>query len=187
MCIRDRVLASNGQGARTVAPGEIVDIGTDDSNLTVTKSDQDNNVRFGLSRHLDVDSVTTGNSTLSTGGLTVRDASGNATTYGASGFSIAGGPSILVTGIDAGGKVISNVANGVNAGDAVNKGQLDAVAATAQQGSIAGNNANATAVKYAWNDANGDGIAQADEIDTTKVELNAGGQSARLTLSLIHI
>ncbi|WP_031988685.1 YadA-like family protein, partial [Acinetobacter baumannii] len=41
------------------------------------------------------------------------------------GLTIKGGPSITVNGINAGGKQITNVADGINAKDAVNKGQLD--------------------------------------------------------------
>ncbi|HFG6862030.1 TPA: YadA-like family protein, partial [Acinetobacter baumannii] len=41
------------------------------------------------------------------------------------GLIIKGGPSITVNGINAGGKQITNVADGINAKDAVNKGQLD--------------------------------------------------------------
>ncbi|EMN9114964.1 YadA-like family protein, partial [Acinetobacter baumannii] len=43
------------------------------------------------------------------------------------GLTIAGGPSVTKTGIDAAGNTISNVAAGTNATDAVNKGQLDHV------------------------------------------------------------
>ncbi|NNP70596.1 ESPR-type extended signal peptide-containing protein [Acinetobacter sp. Ac_5812] len=54
------------------------------------------------------DSITTGNTVLNNNGLTIK-----------------GGPSITINGIDAGGKKITNVADGVGAKDAVNKGQLD--------------------------------------------------------------
>ncbi|WP_242104185.1 YadA-like family protein, partial [Acinetobacter baumannii] len=58
------------------------------------------------------DSVTTGNTTLNTNGLTIKE-----------------GPSITKDGINAGGKKITNVADGINAKDAVNKSQLDNLAA----------------------------------------------------------
>lgn len=41
------------------------------------------------------------------------------------GLIIKDGPSVTINGIDAGGKKVTNVADGVNAKDAVNKGQLD--------------------------------------------------------------
>lgn len=57
-----------------------------------------------------INSVTTGNAKLDTNGLTIT-----------------GGPSVTTSGIDAGSKKITGVANGENASDAVNKGQLDAL------------------------------------------------------------
>lgn len=57
-----------------------------------------------------INSVTTGNAKLDTNGLTIT-----------------GGPSVTTSGIDAGSKRITGVANGENASDAVNKGQLDAL------------------------------------------------------------
>ncbi|HCV3190605.1 TPA: hypothetical protein OV554_003758, partial [Acinetobacter baumannii] len=57
------------------------------------------------------------------------------------GLFIFNGPSFTTAGINAGGKRITNVANGVEATDAVNKGQLDDVAA--QQSAL-----DNSAVKY---------------------------------------
>ncbi|WP_267313169.1 ESPR-type extended signal peptide-containing protein, partial [Acinetobacter proteolyticus] len=59
-------------------------------------------------------SVTTGNTKIDNSGLTIT-----------------GGPSVTSTGINAGSKVISNVAAGSAATDAVNKGQLDAATTAA--------------------------------------------------------
>ena len=59
------------------------------------------------------------------------------------GVRIANGPSVTSAGIDAGGKAITNVADGRNDGDAVNMGQLNAVATTANAG---------------WNIGNGEGL-----------------------------
>ncbi|SSV47077.1 Autotransporter adhesin [Acinetobacter nosocomialis] len=103
-------LQSNGANAAAVKAGDTVDIGTvaGESNLKVTKTG--NTIQYGLNRDLDLDSVTTGDSKLDSNGL-----------------SIAGGPSVTKTGIDAAGNTISNVAAGTNATDAVNKGQLDAL------------------------------------------------------------
>src|SRR5690606_19614507 len=75
----------------------------------VTKSG--NTIQYSLSRDLDLDSVTTGNSKLDNSGLTIT-----------------GGPSITTAGIDAANTNISNVADATTADQAVNKGQLDAVA-----------------------------------------------------------
>ncbi|MBP1485698.1 hypothetical protein J8Z76_18620, partial [Acinetobacter nosocomialis] len=103
-------LQSNGSNAAAVKAGDTVDIGTvaGETNLKVTKTG--NTIQYGLNRDLDLDSVTTGDSKLDSNGLT-----------------IAGGPSVTKSGIDAAGNTISNVAAGTNATDAVNKGQLDHV------------------------------------------------------------
>lgn len=63
-----------------------------------------------LNKNINLDSVKIDNTTLDTNGLT-----------------ISGGPKIVASGIDAGNKVISGVANGSNDTDAVNISQLKAV------------------------------------------------------------
>ncbi|MBB5421280.1 YadA family autotransporter adhesin, partial [Paraburkholderia atlantica] len=62
---------------------------------------------FDLARDLKVDSVTMGDTVVNNDGLTIKN-----------------GPSITTGGIDAGGRTITNVAEGVNPGDAVNMAQL---------------------------------------------------------------
>ncbi len=109
-----------------------------------TEVDAAGNLNITLADDLDLDSVTAGNSVLNTDGLT-----------------IANGPSITTGGIDAGGKVIGNVAPGVAGTDAVNKNQLDDVATVANAGwnvtDAAGNAANigpAGEVKFTSADGN---------------------------------
>ncbi|MFW1772450.1 trimeric autotransporter adhesin Ata [Acinetobacter seifertii] len=77
----------------------------------ITRTTQDG-IQIELLKDSKFDSVTTGNTTISNNGLTIKE-----------------GPSITKDGINAGGKQITNVADGVNAKDAVNKGQLDDLAA----------------------------------------------------------
>ncbi|MBJ9426080.1 trimeric autotransporter adhesin Ata [Acinetobacter seifertii] len=77
----------------------------------ITRTTQDG-IQIELLKDSKFDSVTTGNTTLNNNGLTIKD-----------------GPSITKDGINAGGKQITNVADGLNAKDAVNKGQLDDLAA----------------------------------------------------------
>ncbi|MFL9517928.1 trimeric autotransporter adhesin Ata [Acinetobacter baumannii] len=77
----------------------------------ITRTTKDG-IQIELLKDSKFDSVTTGNTTLNTNGLTIKE-----------------GPSITKEGINAGGKQITNVADGVNAKDAVNKGQLDNLAA----------------------------------------------------------
>ncbi|MFP1622972.1 trimeric autotransporter adhesin Ata [Acinetobacter baumannii] len=77
----------------------------------ITRTTQDG-IQIELLKDSKFDSVTTGNTTLNTNGLTIKE-----------------GPSVTKEGINAGGKKITNVADGVNAKDAVNKSQLDNLAA----------------------------------------------------------
>lgn len=67
-------------------------------------------VSFGLKSEIFLTKVTTGNTTTDTNGL-----------------AISGGPTIAAGGINAGGKTITGVANGVGDNDAVNISQLKAV------------------------------------------------------------
>ena len=69
------------------------------------------NLKVRLAKNLDLGndgSVTTGDTTINNNGVTINN-----------------GPSITKDGINAGGKTITNIGNGTNATDAVNKGQLD--------------------------------------------------------------
>ncbi|MEB3793568.1 hypothetical protein MSG93_19240, partial [Acinetobacter sp. IK40] len=85
-----------------------VDIGTADGeeNLQVTK--EGNDIKYSLNRDLKVDSVTAGDTVINNDGMTIAD-----------------GPSVTKSGIDAAGTKVTNVADGTEASDAVNKGQLD--------------------------------------------------------------
>jgi len=82
-------------------------------NIVVEESTNANggkHYKVSTARDLNVDSVKAGDTTVNNDGVT-----------------IAGGPSVTKGGINAGGNTITNVADGVNPNDAVNKGQLDAV------------------------------------------------------------
>ncbi|WP_164517110.1 YadA-like family protein [Vreelandella venusta] len=85
--------------------GDTVAITGDDN---ITTKTTDDGVQITMNRDLDVDSVTTGNTTVNNDGVSIKD-----------------GPSMTVNGIDAGGTTITNVAPGVNEGDAVNVGQMN--------------------------------------------------------------
>ena len=99
------VVAANGTDTLTVKLAENIDLGTNGS-------------------------VTTGNTKISNAGLTSKDTTGNTTVVNGSGLSFtdntgaATGPSITKDGINAGGKIISNVATAVNGTDAVNLTQV---------------------------------------------------------------
>ena len=79
-----------------------------------TNADGGKHYKVSTARDLNVDSVKAGDTTVNNDGVT-----------------IAGGPSVTKGGINAGGNTITNVADGVNPNDAVNKGQLDKVAGVA--------------------------------------------------------
>lgn len=104
-----------------------------DNNIgVVTAADADGNATLTvkLNKAIALDSVTAGNSTLDTNGLTIT-----------------GGPKFTKSGIDAGSQKITGVANGENSTDAVNKGQLDALQTQVSGGwNLAGKNSDGTAV-----------------------------------------
>ncbi|RMH91126.1 hypothetical protein EBB59_08265 [Lysobacter pythonis] len=161
-------LTAQGANGSNVAPGATVDLSSTDGNLKVTKSATDNNVTFGLNPDLTITSVTAGNTRIDTNGLT-----NGGTTVNSNGLTIAGGPSVTTAGIDAGNKIIGNVANGVSATDAVNLSQLNTVAATASA-------ANERAVKYDWTDTNGNGEVDPGEVDYARVTMNPGAAATTI-------
>lgn len=91
--------------AAAVKPSGTLGILGDKTNIS-TKVDE-SNITVSLKKNITVDRVKAGNTTVNNEGVT-----------------IAGGPSMTVNGIDAGGKKITNVASGTEASDAVNYGQL---------------------------------------------------------------
>lgn len=99
--------ADEGTAAK-VKPSETLGILGDKTNI-YTKVDG-SNITVSLKKDISVDSVKAGNTTVNNEGVT-----------------IAGGPSMTVNGINAGGKKITNVADGTDASDAVNYGQLQNV------------------------------------------------------------
>ena len=81
----------------------------------ITTSATGNSIKFDLNGNISVDSVTadsvtTGNTTVNTNGITIKD-----------------GPSMTTDGINAGDKTITGVADGIEVNDAVNFGQLNAL------------------------------------------------------------
>lgn len=120
-------------GATAVADGSIK-LGTDDADLELTKE------------QLSVGNVIVKNDALQAGenlfnaeGLTVGD-----TVIHSTGVEIAGGPALSNTGLAMNSQKITDLADGVAANDAVNKGQLDKVAGAATIVSVADNNQNLT-------------------------------------------
>ena len=154
----NKVTFKNGKNISLTQSGTTITVGTTDQltadNVTVgTGANQI--VLNGTTGEVSGKSIKTGNSTLNTNGLT-----------------ISGGPSVTSTGINAGNKVISNVSQGVNGTDAVNKNQMDAAIKTvadstselgrntitlaAQSGSTTGQALNsATGIKFYINGESG--------------------------------
>ena len=100
-------VSANAIGAAKVAKDAVIDYSNTDKNIVITQDGT--NFKFDLANNLNVkNSIVVGESTLSSNGL-----------------SIAGGPSISATGINANNTIISNLKDGEAAHDAVNKGQLD--------------------------------------------------------------
>ncbi|MEG1091048.1 MAG: YadA-like family protein, partial [Acinetobacter sp.] len=105
-------LQTNGANAGAIKAGDTVDIGVADladTNLTATKTGKD--IAFALSKDLSLTSVTTGNTVINNAGLTADKVTvGNV---------VIDKTTNKITGIEA----------GTSTKDAVNKGQLDALAA----------------------------------------------------------
>ncbi|XHS33971.1 YadA-like family protein [Pseudoxanthomonas sp. UC29_72] len=94
----------SGTTAANVAPGATQTVTAGD-NIAITQNGTDYTI--ATNPDLVSTSITTGNSRLDTNGLTIT-----------------GGPSVLASGIDAGGQRITNVAAGTQQTDAVNLSQL---------------------------------------------------------------
>ncbi|EJF75544.1 hypothetical protein ME7_01196, partial [Bartonella birtlesii LL-WM9] len=103
-------LSVNGKNDKAIGIDGTVDLAAGSANLTLTKGEKDNNIKFDLARSITVDKIQTGDNTLD-----------------ATGLVIANGPKITTSGIDAGGKKIRAIANGdisATSTDAVNGSQL---------------------------------------------------------------
>ncbi|MFI8126416.1 YadA-like family protein, partial [Acinetobacter sp. ABJ-A23_2] len=151
-------VSANGDAAtaKKIKPNGKVNF-TGDDNLTVaqtSQTDNEGNIKVALNKNLKVDSVTTGNTVIDTTGVKV----GDNVQLGSTGLIIAGGPSITTSGISAGNKTISNVAEGVSSTDAVNKGQLDSAISSIN------NNVGALANSAVQYDKNSDGLVNKDSI-----------------------
>ena len=116
------IARSNGQTLNIIGGAKATDADGNslltDNNIGVVK-DGDNALKVKLAKDL-------------TGLNSV--AVGDVVTLGTTGLTIKNGPSVTTTGINAGSKMITNVANGVNPTDAVNVSQLTANKVTVAEG-----------------------------------------------------
>ena len=111
----DKASTADGLAITSDADQSRIDIVGANDNITTSVDADKRLIQVGLSNKLDLSS--TGSITFGTDGTTLNN----------SGLKIANGPSVTTDGINAGGKVISNVGNGSvveGSTDAVNGGQL---------------------------------------------------------------
>ncbi|MDP9992677.1 autotransporter adhesin [Variovorax boronicumulans] len=149
-------LSANGEATpQNIAPGGTADF-ADGSNTTVTRTG--NQIKVDVVADPIFNSVTTGNTKIDNGGLT-----------------IVGGPSVTVTGIDAGSKVITNVAPGVAGTDGVNIDQLNSTVAGSKTKYYSVNSTGG------GNEAN-DGATGADAIASGKNATAAGASAVAIGL-----
>ncbi len=101
-------LSAGAKNSLSKADSSVQNVVSANPNLTASKDSSTGTVTLNFSANPNFTSVTTGNSTLNNNGLT-----------------IAGGPSVTSTGINAGNKQITNVQAGTANTDAVNVAQLN--------------------------------------------------------------
>ena len=125
---------ADGTQKADVKPGGTLNINGDGSNIltSISTSDNSSSIKVELKKNITVDSVTAGDTSITTDGLTIKD-----------------GPSITKTGINGGDKKVTHVAAGAisaDSTDAVNGSQLFAtnqqVAQNAQSINKLGNRIN---------------------------------------------
>ena len=120
-------LKANGANTSTVKAGDTIDIGTAAGETNIEVAKNGNNIKFKLANNIDLNRVTTGNTVMDTGGITVTNPNrpDRTASLTSRGLIISNGPSVLRSGIDAGSRKITNVKAGSTEFDAVNFGQLE--------------------------------------------------------------
>jgi autotransporter adhesin len=104
----------------------------DESVLSFTGSNniktmaEGSSIKFDLNGDINLESVTTGNTTINSNGVSMTGGP-SMTAAGIYAGDVTTGPSMTMNGISAGGKVMTDVADGIGATDAVNFGQLSAL------------------------------------------------------------
>lgn len=129
-----------------------------DDNIGVVANGNDK-LEIKLAKDIKVDSVKAGDTTINNEGLT-----------------IAGGPSVTKSGINAAGNKITGVAEGTDGTDAVNVSQLNKAVNAAKTGVIAGKNTTVNEKKG----ANGESIYTIDAVDTS-ASVTSGSDALEVT------
>ena len=168
-------ISTNGGTATKVSGGNTVDLINGD-NIEITQDGTDGKkITVKTKKDLTVDSVTAAN-TVKVGSATnlitldgaTGGVSGNTFTAGnasmnTTGFRLTGGPSVTTTGIDAGNKVITNVASGgTTSTNAANIGDINAAIS-----SLTTNLGKNTTIAYKANNAGGQTVSLADGFNFT--------------------
>ena len=110
--------------SKTVNANKVV--GSD--NITVTALDDGKGTQVSLNKDITLGDKNGTNVAISgTDGKITASKGTDTVTIDGTGMKIGGGPSVTKDGIDGGSKTITNVADGVNANDAVNVGQLNKI------------------------------------------------------------
>ncbi|MCP1633080.1 autotransporter adhesin [Kerstersia gyiorum] len=167
-------LSAEGGNQSNVAPGASVDLSSSDGNIDITKGAADGNVTFALADTLELGTVNVSNNLTVAGTTNLGDS-----TLVVNKGNVTYAPN---TTINMGGNKITNVAEGTDGTDAVNKDQLDRLADTpltfvadsgtpldrklGQQVAFTGSNANLSTTTT----ANGVEIALADDLDLNSVK-----------------
>ncbi|WP_273721841.1 hypothetical protein, partial [Bartonella sp. ML71XJBT] len=116
-------LSVDGKNAKTVVMDSDIDFSAGSQNFAITKSNDDNKVKFDLAKDLTLKSIKLGEESVSDD----RADAVSSVTLDTTGLIIKNGPKVTTSGIDAGSKKITGVKEGSDNTDAVNFGQLQKV------------------------------------------------------------
>nr|WP_244925515.1 Vomp family autotransporter [Bartonella elizabethae] len=111
---------SVGDKNTAIGAGDKLNLATGSTNFSITSNAEEKKVTFDLAKNIALDSVTAGQNV-----------------FDATGLVITNGPKIMTAGIDAGNKKITNLAEGTEATDAVNFGQLQKIEKEVEQQVVA--------------------------------------------------
>ena len=168
-------ISTNGGTATKVSGGNTVDLINGD-NIEITQDGTDGKkITVKTKKDLTVDSVTAANAvkvgsatnliTLdgATGGVSGNTFTAGNASMNTTGFRLTGGPSVTTTGIDAGNKVITNVASGgTTSTNAANIGDINAAIS-----SLTTNLGKNTTIAYKANTTGGQTVSLADGFNFT--------------------
>ena len=179
-------ISTNGGTATKVSGGNTVDLINGD-NIEITQDGTDGKkITVKTKKDLTLDSVTAANTvkvgsgtnliTLdgATGGVSGNTFTAGNASMNTTGFRLTGGPSVTTTGIDAGNKVITNVASGgTTSTNAANIGDINAAIS-----SLTTNLGKNTTIAYKANNAGGQTVSLADGFNFTNGTLTTAEVAA---------